>query len=114
MLVTADSPRYSGDIDMLLGKHLLHSTRDKIMHGEFIDYFSLLYPEIEKKNELLDEKEKEVLKKCKVKCTWDDWVFKFMWLSYIGSIPEGLGTIPKLGHSVESLFVLRWGVLAPV
>lgn len=45
---------------MPLGKHLLQPTRDKILKGGYIDFFSLLYRKGEKKDkELMDDKEKE-------------------------------------------------------
>lgn len=61
------------------GEHLLQSTRVKILRGKFIDFFSRLYQEIEKKDkELLDKKEKEVLNKHKVERTWTNWISEFL------------------------------------
>lgn len=56
----------SGDIALPLGEHLLPATWEQILKGEFVGFFSLLFREVEKKNkellELLDDKEKEILK----------------------------------------------------
>lgn len=39
----------SGDTAMLLGEHLQPATREKILRGEFVDFFSMLYQEVEKR-----------------------------------------------------------------
>lgn len=60
----------SGDLALPLGKHILPVTRENILRGKFIDLFSLLYWEPEKKDkEELDEWNKEKLKKYKVERT---------------------------------------------
>ncbi|XP_060111188.1 semaphorin-6A-like [Heteronotia binoei] len=52
---------------MPLGDHLTAATREKILRGEYVDVFSLLYRELEKKSkDELDEKDKEKLKRRKV------------------------------------------------
>lgn len=56
------------------GGSLAQATRDKILRGEYVDLFSLLYRELEKKDkDLLDDKEKEILKKRKVDRNWTNW-----------------------------------------
>lgn len=63
------------DVALPLGDHQLATTKDKILHGEFVDIFSLLFRELEKKDkEDLDEKDKEKLKKLKVDRTWANWL----------------------------------------
>lgn len=50
-----DLPMPSGDIAMPLGEHFLQATRDKILRGECMDVFTLLYQEIGKKDkDLMD------------------------------------------------------------
>lgn len=59
---------------MPLGDHLTTSTRDKIVRGEYVDVFSLLYRELEKKDkEDIDEREKERLKWHRVDSNWANW-----------------------------------------
>lgn len=68
-----ESLQPSSDMAMSLGENLTQATRDKILRGEYIDFFSLLNCEIEKKDkDLLNDKEKKVLKKRKVDRTWDN------------------------------------------
>lgn len=81
-----DPPRPAGDIAMPLGKYLLQSTRDKILRGEYIDFFSLLYQEVEKKDKGLMDKEKEDLKKRKV--------------GFLIYACDGSRFFPVLGHCV--------------
>lgn len=51
---------------MLLGKHLLQATKENILWGEYVDFFSLMYHELQKKDkELMEDKEKEIWKKRK-------------------------------------------------
>lgn len=65
----------SGDVALPLGDHLLAATKEKIIKGEFVDIFSLLFRELEKKDkEDLDEKDKEKLKKWKVDRNWASWL----------------------------------------
>lgn len=54
---------------MPLGEHLAQVIRNKILRGEYVDLFSLLYRELEKKDKDLQD-EKEILKKCKVDRNW--------------------------------------------
>lgn len=50
----------SGDIALPLVEYLLPTTREKILRGEFVDFFS---KELEKKDkDLLDDREKKILK----------------------------------------------------
>lgn len=52
-----------GDMSFPLREHLLPATKEKIIQGEFADFFLLLYRELEKKDKQdLDEKEKEIVK----------------------------------------------------
>lgn len=63
---------------MPLGEHLLLFTRGKILREDYIDFFFLLYGEIEKKDkDLMDDKEKEILRKRKVDRTWANWLSFF-------------------------------------
>lgn len=75
------------DVALPLGDHLLASTKEKILSGEFVDIFSLLFRELEKKDkEDLDEKDKEKLKKQKVDRTWANWLPGFF--IYAGVISQ--------------------------
>lgn len=59
------------DIALPLREHLLQATKDKILHRKYIDLFSLLYWELEKKDkDLIDDRKKEIWKKRKVDKTW--------------------------------------------
>lgn len=77
--VEKERPRASGDVAMPLGEHLFQATRDKILNGECIDLFLLLYCEIEKNDkDMMDDKEKEVLKKRKEDQPWANWLVVFL------------------------------------
>lgn len=68
-----------GDVALPLGDHLLPATRDKICRGEFVDLFSLLFRELEKKDkDELDDKDKEKIKKRTVDRTWANWLPGFL------------------------------------
>lgn len=66
----------SGDIALPLVEYLLPTTREKILRGEFVDFFS---KELEKKDkDLLDDREKKILKSQKADRTWADWLPGFL------------------------------------
>lgn len=70
---------FSGDVALPLGDHLLLVMRDKILCGDFVDLFSWLFREIKKKDkDLMDEKEKEILKSHRVDHTWANWLPGFL------------------------------------
>lgn len=114
-----DTPVPTGDMAMSLGEHLSKATRDKILKGEFIDFFSLLYREVEKKDkDLMDDREKEVLRKRKVDRTWANWLSRY--LIYVGvnvkAHPErgGGGCVAISQYCVQGFFLLCGRILAPV
>lgn len=73
----------SGDIAMPLDEHLL-PFREHILQGEFIDFLSLLYQDIERKDkDLIDDKDKEVLKKRKMERTWANWLSVFLFYASV-------------------------------
>lgn len=64
---------------MPLQDHLTTNTRDKILQGEYVDIFSLLFRELEKKDkDDQDEYEKECIKCHKVDCNWANWHLGFL------------------------------------
>ncbi|XP_054845591.1 uncharacterized protein LOC129336489 [Eublepharis macularius] len=64
-----------GDTALPLGDHLTPATRDKILRGEFVDVFTLLFRELEKKDkEDMDDRDKERLKRRKIDRTWANWL----------------------------------------
>ncbi|XP_054852798.1 uncharacterized protein LOC129341561 isoform X2 [Eublepharis macularius] len=64
-----------GDAALPLGDHLTPATRDKILRGEFVDVFTLLFRELEKKDkEDMDERDKERMKRRKVDRSWSNWL----------------------------------------
>ncbi|XP_054843457.1 uncharacterized protein LOC129335043 [Eublepharis macularius] len=64
-----------GDTALPLGDHLTQATREKILRGEYVDIFTLLFRELEKKDkEDLDERDKEKLKRRKVDRNWHNWL----------------------------------------
>lgn len=66
---------FTGDVSLPLGDHLLSATKEKILRGEFVDIFSLLFRELEKKDKGdLDEKDNEKRKNRKVDRTWANWL----------------------------------------
>lgn len=68
-----------GGIALPLGDHLLPATIEKILHGEFVDLFSLLYRELEKKDkDQLDDREKDILKRRKFDRTLAIWLLGFL------------------------------------
>lgn len=103
-----DSPMPSGDMAMPLGEHLLQATRDKILRGEYVDVFSLLYREVEKKDkDLLEDREKEALKHRKIDWNWTNWLSGF--LVYAGVIvcahPERAPTILQYLDIIYKVFL---------
>lgn len=53
-----------GDMAMPLGNHLTQATREKILRGEFVDIFSLLFRDLKKKDkEDMEEKDRENLRR---------------------------------------------------
>lgn len=57
----------SGNIALPLGDPLLLATKEKILRGEFVDLFSLLYRNLEKKDKgQLDDRENKILKRRKI------------------------------------------------
>lgn len=71
------------DVITSLGDHLSLALRDKILWGEYVDVFSLLYREVERNDKnLMDDRKKEVLKRRPVDRTWSNWLTGF--LIYMG------------------------------
>lgn len=64
--------------------HLLPITKEKILRGEFMNLFALLYREpVKKGKEEVEIRDKEILKKCKVEKTLANWLPGY--LIHIGS-----------------------------
>lgn len=58
-----------------LGDHLLATTREKKLRGKFVDTFSPLHREMEKKEkDQLDDRKKELLKCRRMDCTSASWL----------------------------------------
>lgn len=73
------------DIAMPLGEHLTLATRDRILRGEYVDVFSLLFCELEKKDkEDMDDRLKERIKRRNIDRTYANWYPGF--LIYAGMI----------------------------
>lgn len=95
----------SGDLALPLGDHLLPTTREKILRGEFMDLFHLLYWEpVRKDKEEMDEHEKEILKKQKVERTWASG-FQVT-SSKLGSWPRRIQATVPLYYSISILCFL--------
>lgn len=67
------------DSAMPLGDHLTTATKqNKILEGEYVDFFNLLFCKVEKKNkEDLEDKDKGWLKKQKLDRTWANWLLGY-------------------------------------
>lgn len=64
---------------MPLSDHLLQSKWEKILQGEYVDLFSLLYREVEKKDkDLLADRKKEILRKRKIEPNWTNWLSGYL------------------------------------
>lgn len=73
------------DIAMPLGEHLTIMTRDRILWGEYVDVFSLLFLELEKQDkEDLDDHLKEHIKHHNIDRTYANWYLGF--LIYAGAV----------------------------
>lgn len=70
--VSACSVLY-GAIAMTLGEHLTVDTRDRILRGEYVDEVPLLFRDLEKKDEVLDNRLKERIKYHMVDRTYASW-----------------------------------------
>lgn len=79
-----ESPLPSVDIAMPLGDHLPQATREKILQGEYVDLFSILYHKVEKNDkDLLDDKEKEILRKRKIEQMWTNWLSGYLVYAWV-------------------------------
>lgn len=69
----------------LLGKHLTVTTRDRILRGEYMDVFSLLFRDLRRKDkDDLDDCLKEQIKRRMIDQTYPNWYPGF--LIYVGFI----------------------------
>lgn len=102
LVQSRDLPRPAEDIAMALGEHLLQSHRDKILKGEFIDFFSLLYREIEKKDKDLKDDRRRSLRKGMLRehSQLAIWFFDLCWGDSAGTPNQGDGAFPILGYCV--------------
>ncbi|XP_053140147.1 uncharacterized protein LOC128339766 isoform X2 [Hemicordylus capensis] len=76
-----------GRMGLPLGDHLLPATKEKILKGEYIDIFSLLFREPEVKHKEREScKEHEATKRKPVEKTWSNWLSSFT--IYMGVIVQ--------------------------
>ncbi|XP_053167389.1 uncharacterized protein LOC128351680 isoform X3 [Hemicordylus capensis] len=83
------SPQHApyGGMGLPLGGHLLPSTKEKILKGEYVDIFSLLFREPEVKHKEGEScKEHEATKRKPVEKTWNNWLSGFT--IYMGVIVQ--------------------------
>ncbi|XP_053112579.1 formin-F-like isoform X2 [Hemicordylus capensis] len=83
------SPQHApyGGMGLPLGDHLLPSTKEKILKGEYVDIFSLLFREPEVKHKEGEScKEHEATKRKPVEKTWNNWLSGFT--IYMGVIVQ--------------------------